>query len=143
LQSLTDRPRAAEANVGQPLRPADALRPPKAGGDSRPDPERLRQQLLGGDRQEWLTPEAVPALLQLLQAENRPVRLVLVELLGQIEDRRATKALAVRAMVDLAPEDDGCRKKVRPTGNLCMWQQETPPDCMWQQETPPDCGFPT
>jgi HEAT repeat protein len=77
---------------------------PKNNLETRPDPDRLRQLLLGDQRQEWLQPGAVPALLQLLQAENRPVRLVLVDVLSQITDKKATEALAVRAMVDLSPE---------------------------------------
>jgi HEAT repeat protein len=77
---------------------------PRASGDLRPDPDELRRHLLDAGRREWVTPEAVPALLQLLQAENRPVRRVLVECLGQIRDRRATAALAMRAMADLSAE---------------------------------------
>jgi HEAT repeat protein len=77
---------------------------PKDRLDTRPDPDRLRQLLLGDQRQEWLQPGAVPALLQLLQAENRPVRLVLVDVLNQIPDKKATEALAVRALADLSPE---------------------------------------
>lgn len=76
---------------------------PKGTGDPRPDPDLLRQHLLGNSNREWARAEAVPALLQLLQGENKPVRLVLVELLAQIKDRRASAALAVRALVDLSP----------------------------------------
>jgi HEAT repeat protein len=77
---------------------------PKDGLDSRPDPDALRRSLLGDSRREWLQADAVPAMLQLLQAENKSVRLVLVEMLGQIKDRKATEALAVRAMTDLSYE---------------------------------------
>ena len=77
---------------------------PKDGIDLRPNVDKLRSALLDDQKQEWLRPEAVPCLLQLLQAENSPVRLVMVECLGQIKDRRATQALAMRAMMDLNPE---------------------------------------
>jgi HEAT repeat protein len=73
------------------------------GGDPRPDPDKLRARLLGGSG-EWLRGEAVPAMLQLLQAENKPVRLVLVDMLGRIDHPDATRALALRAMVDLSAE---------------------------------------
>jgi HEAT repeat protein len=98
--------------------------------DRRPDPDRLRDLLLGNDpattqtilprsplpsagiprsfpapsgngRLGWREPSAVPALLQLLQAENTPVRKVLVEVLGKISGEQASAALAMRAMVDL------------------------------------------
>lgn len=73
--------------------------------DPRPDSDHFRQGLLHDTGQrEWLRPEAVPALLQLLQAENKPLRLVLVELLSLIKDKRASAALAIRAIVDLSPE---------------------------------------
>ena len=60
--------------------------------------------MLEKDHPDWLKPEAIPALLQLLQAENKPIRLVLVELLAKIDHKRATHALAVRALVDLSAE---------------------------------------
>src|SRR5262249_56611895 len=43
-------------------------------------------------------------LLQLLQSESKPRRLLLVELLAKIEGRAATSALARRAMFDLAAD---------------------------------------
>jgi HEAT repeats len=52
----------------------------------------------------WQQPEAVPTLVQMLQAENTPVRKLLVELLGQIKGRQASQALAMRATADLSPE---------------------------------------
>ncbi len=77
---------------------------PKDGLDPRPDADALRQRLLEDDGKQWLTPDAVPCLLQMLQPENRPVRLILVEALGRIPGKRATQALAMRAMTDLSPE---------------------------------------
>jgi HEAT repeat protein len=53
---------------------------------------------------EWLRPEAVPVLLQLLGHEDRPVRQMLVELLADIPGPAADTALAQRAVVDLAPD---------------------------------------
>jgi HEAT repeat protein len=77
---------------------------PKGTGDPRPDPDQLRQELLEGSDREWVQAQAVPALLQLLQAENTPVRRALVDLLAQIPGKRPSAALAVRALVDLSPE---------------------------------------
>jgi hypothetical protein len=72
------------------------------GGQRQPDSARLRDQLANNPR--WLRPEAVPTLVQMLMAEDKQIRLVLVELLTRIEDRRSTEALAQRALFDLAPE---------------------------------------
>jgi hypothetical protein len=96
---------------------------PNDGIEVRPDPDKLRTFLLNnpappippGTRTafppgrsrgaaEWLVPEAVPTLQQLLMAENKPVRMLLVELLAQIRGKEATVALAQRAVFDLAPE---------------------------------------
>jgi len=63
----------------------------------------LRSRKLRG-RPEWLRPEAIPALLQLLMHEDRPVRLMLIELLADIQGPVADTALAQRAVVDLAPD---------------------------------------
>jgi hypothetical protein len=49
-------------------------------------------------------PNAVPALVQLLQPESAPVRGVLVDILGRIEGPDASFALARRAVFDLSPE---------------------------------------
>jgi HEAT repeat protein len=75
---------------------------PRGSLDPRPDPDALRRELLGKEKPDWLQPEAIPALLQLLQAEGKPVRLVLVELLAKIDHKRATEALAMRALCDLS-----------------------------------------
>jgi sugar lactone lactonase YvrE len=74
-------------------------------GDTRPDPRRLHQALNGdGDKfNKWLKPEAVPALQQLLMAENEFVREVLVEQLARIDGKTAGVALAQRALFDLHP----------------------------------------
>jgi hypothetical protein len=50
----------------------------------------------------WATPEGVPALVQILQAEDKPVRLLLVELLAKSKCRSATEALAQRAVFDIS-----------------------------------------
>jgi hypothetical protein len=52
---------------------------------------------------EWIDPNAVATLLQILQAENAPVRYLLVEILDSIPGTRATAALAMRAIFDLDP----------------------------------------
>lgn len=73
----------------------------------RPDLPRVRELLrteLRGQTPEWLRPEAVPTLLQLLMHEEKPARLMLVELLRAIPGRASTTALARRAAFDLDPE---------------------------------------
>jgi HEAT repeat protein len=74
---------------------------------NRPDPQKLREVMRAerrGPRPEWLCAEAIPTLLQLLMHEDRPLRLLLVELLAEIEGRTASVALAQRAVFDLSPE---------------------------------------
>ncbi len=56
-----------------------------------------------GKRPEWLRPEAVPALVQILMHEDPPVRELLVQLLAEIPGPAATTALAQRAVFDLNP----------------------------------------
>jgi HEAT repeat protein len=72
-----------------------------------PDPSQLRETLRSekrGKRLEWLRPEAVPVLLQLLMHEATPIRELLVEVLAEIEGKTASAALAQRAVFDLSPE---------------------------------------
>jgi hypothetical protein len=76
------------------------------GPEARPDAGALRK-LLSESREgcpQWNEPGALPALLQILQVEEAPVRQVLVDLLGEMDDPRACSALAVRALVDLSAE---------------------------------------
>jgi hypothetical protein len=62
---------------------------------------RQRLQVKGGQ----LEPEVNALLLvQMLQVEEQPIRLLLVELLADTPGRRASAALAGRALFDLAPE---------------------------------------
>jgi hypothetical protein len=73
--------------------------------DPRPDHELLRRQLLGSPQQAlWLRPQAISTLRQLLIAEHKNVRLVLVDLLSNIEGRLASMVLAERAVFDLDGE---------------------------------------
>jgi HEAT repeat protein len=65
--------------------------------------EALRREKRGA-KPEWLRPEAIPCLQQLLMHEDQPVRLMLVELLAEIPGSAATVALAQRAVFDLSPE---------------------------------------
>jgi HEAT repeat protein len=58
-------------------------------------------------RPEWLRPEAVPALTQMLMSEDARGRRLLVDLLARIPGRRASEALARRAVFDL---DAGIRE---------------------------------
>jgi HEAT repeat protein len=64
---------------------------------------KLRDEM-HGKKPEWLRPEAIPALLQLLMHEDPPVRHMLVELLSEIPGSVATIALAKRALFDLDGE---------------------------------------
>jgi hypothetical protein len=57
-----------------------------------------------GRQPAWRRPEAIPTLQQVLTPEPAPVRGLFVELLGEIEGRRASVALAQRAVFDLSPE---------------------------------------
>jgi sugar lactone lactonase YvrE len=84
-------------------------RPVVFDGDHRPDPVRLHTILAGdGDRHnKWLKAEAIPALQQLLMAENEAIREVLVEQLAGMEGSKGSVALAQRAVFDLHP---GVRK---------------------------------
>jgi hypothetical protein len=79
----------------------DSLRKSVPTGDIRPDPDKLRGLLNG---REWHTAEAIPTLTQMMQAENTPIRLLLVEMLANIKGKEASVALAGRAIFDLAPE---------------------------------------
>jgi hypothetical protein len=73
----------------------------------RPDPWLLTQVMRAekrGQKAEWLRPEVVPVLRQLLMHEQMPIRAMLVDLLAEIKDPRATVVLAERAVFDLSPE---------------------------------------
>jgi hypothetical protein len=74
-------------------------------GDHVPLPDVLEQRLLGGaQRGDWLWPEAIPTLLQLLMAEGKQVRLVLVKVLSHISGKEASQGLAQRALYELNPD---------------------------------------
>jgi len=80
---------------------------PKDLNGKRREPTQLREALRRerrGKRPEWLRPEAVPAMVQILMAEDVPLRLMLVDLLDEIEGKAATVALAQRAVFDLSPD---------------------------------------
>jgi HEAT repeat protein len=82
------------------------LATPKNEQGERPDPVLLRQVMREekhGKRLEWLRPEAVPVLRQLLIHEQTPIRRLLVELLTEISGSRASELLAERAVFDLDP----------------------------------------
>src|SRR5262245_37756118 len=71
------------------------------------NPARLRnvlRQERRGKTPEWLRPEAVPAMVQILMAEDVPVRLILVDMLADIPGRVAGERLAQRAVFDLSSE---------------------------------------
>jgi hypothetical protein len=80
---------------------------PKDRIDTPPDAAVLRQRMLtgaDGARGDWQRAEAVPALVQVLQAEDKSLRLLLVELLSGMKVREASAALAQRAIFDLSYE---------------------------------------
>jgi len=80
---------------------------PKDALGERLDPVLLRHILneeKRGNRMEWLRPQAVPVLRQILGHEQTPIRSLLVELLAEITGPRASELLAERAVFDLAPE---------------------------------------
>jgi HEAT repeat protein len=80
---------------------------PKDANGKRAKPTLLRQALRQerrGKRPEWLRVEALPTMLQILMAEDVPLRLMLVDFLSEIDAKRATVALAQRAVFDLSPE---------------------------------------
>jgi hypothetical protein len=56
----------------------------------------------------WMRPEAIPTLMQMMMAEGRETREVLIDTLARIDGPRATAALASRAVMDLDP---GCRDR--------------------------------
>src|SRR5262249_10979255 len=73
----------------------------------RREPVKLREVLRAerrGKRPEWLRPESVPALVQILMHEDVPLRLMLVDLLSEIDGPAATIRLAQRAVFDLSPQ---------------------------------------
>jgi hypothetical protein len=73
----------------------------------RPELQRLCAALqteMRGKKPEWLRPEAVPTLTQMLAHEDKPVRLMLVNMLQGIPGRASTTALARRAVFDVDPE---------------------------------------
>jgi HEAT repeat protein len=80
---------------------------PKDAKGQRLDPVLLREILheeKRGSRLEWLRPEAVPVLRQLLGHEQTPIRRLLVELLSEIDGHRSSELLAERAVFDLNSE---------------------------------------
>jgi len=81
-----------------------AARAPRGGvpADTRIDSDRLTEVM--GSAKDWSSPDAIPTLMQMMTPENKPVRKVLIDLLSRIQDRRATMALAMRAVTDLSPE---------------------------------------
>ncbi|MFL5242063.1 MAG: HEAT repeat domain-containing protein [Gemmataceae bacterium] len=65
--------------------------------------ETLRMEMRG-KRPEWLRYEAIPAMMQILMHEDKPLRALLVDMLAEIPEKQATVALAQRAVFDLAPD---------------------------------------
>jgi hypothetical protein len=79
----------------------DSLRASVPTGDVRPDPVKLRALLTD---KEWDTPTALPTLTQMMQAENAPVRMLLIDMLTRIKGKEATQAIVRRAIFDISPE---------------------------------------
>jgi len=85
----------------------NAAAPPDVEGRRPSDVTLLRETLrmeMRGKRPEWLRYEAIPAMMQILMHEDKPLRSILVDMLAEIPEKQATIALAQRAVFDLAPE---------------------------------------
>jgi hypothetical protein len=86
--------------LSRKLRALIAAAFPRDSIDTRLEANVLRKSL---QNENWQNESAVPVLVQMLQAEDRPVRLLLVELLSEIKGEAASAALVGRALFDLAP----------------------------------------
>jgi HEAT repeat protein len=85
----------------------NAVAPLDAAGHRPSDLTLLRETLrreMHGKRPEWLRYEAIPAMMQILMHEEKPLRTILVDMLAEIPEKQATVALAQRAVFDLSPE---------------------------------------
>jgi HEAT repeat protein len=84
----------------------DGLAPKKLDGTriSSKNLEQVLREEKRGKRPEWVRVEAVPAMLQILVHEEKPLRRLLVDLLTQIKEPRSTVALVRRALFDLDPD---------------------------------------
>jgi HEAT repeat protein len=84
----------------------DGLAPKDATG-KRGNPIHVREVLRKerrGKPPAWLRPEALPAMVQILMAEDVPLRLILVDMMADIPGRAASVRLAQRAVFDVSPE---------------------------------------
>jgi HEAT repeat protein len=84
----------------------DGLAPKDANG-KRGDPRQVRAALRlerRGKPPAWLRPEALPAMVQILMAEDVPLRLILVDMMADIPGTAAGVRLAQRAVFDVSPE---------------------------------------
>jgi hypothetical protein len=106
------RTKASEAAVLASLAPKlrkylmDAA-PPDQDGHRPKNLVLLRETLRNerrGKRPEWLRFEAIPTMMQMLMAEEAPIRMLLVDMLAEIPEKQATVALAQRAIFDLSPD---------------------------------------
>src|SRR5262249_47717909 len=94
-QHLQDHSRKLREYLSQPRMRNDV--------EGRIDADSLRRSL-AAERAVWQHEDALPALVQLLQTEDRPIRLLLVEQLHNIQGPAASAALARRAVFDLSVE---------------------------------------
>lgn len=102
LHALSRKLRQAFEQAMQDATTGRGVRAGAVASDPRIDADRLLR--LMGASKDWATADAIPTLMQMMTPENKPVRKVLVELLARIDDKRATTALAMRAVTDLSPE---------------------------------------
>jgi hypothetical protein len=80
-------------------------RSPRQGESVQNEANELPWDPLQGDgHYKWWFPEAVPPLQQILMAEAKSRRVLLVKALSQVRDTTAAAALAQRALFDLDPE---------------------------------------
>lgn len=79
-------------------------------GDVRPDPDKLTTQLAKAPPRSrekplnWDKAECVPTLAQMLQTENTPLRMLMIDMLAKIDSKDAGAILAQRAIFDLSPQ---------------------------------------
>jgi hypothetical protein len=66
--------------------------------------EELREHVWGEKKSTWDKSDCLPAIIQILQVQPAPVRLLLVEQLAKIPGSAASEALAQRAIYDLSQQ---------------------------------------
>jgi hypothetical protein len=120
LEVLSRKLRSYITELTDPGRaPANRFAP--AAPDPRINPADLKKKLLQDRPDSWFGPEGVATLMQMLQAEDRTIRALLLELLGRNDAAEATRALARRAVFDVSAVNRETALKLlssRPAGEV-------------------------